>query len=739
LEAQGSRLGLNAMLLSLNAVVSHLNLPASALDDPRYRERRDCREQAKRLLRVLDREAHNLRDWDPARLPAAFAQQVYNRAVYEGFPGIREAADRRLRHLDRPCFTLNWRTQHEPAALLRSLDLPRAYAMALVQLPNGGSRGRVLSVGTDRVLQLWRTDTGARLAIFPERHTATIRDLAVTSDGRYALSASFDTTVGVWDLAAGRRVATLAGHTGRLRAVRVTPDDRYAISAGEDNILRVWDLRAALAGEPVSGRVLAGHTGTVWSVAVAPDGRRAASVGDDGRLLLWDLDGGDAPIAQKRTDTALRAVTFLPGQNQVLVGDIAGQLVRLDLDRDTQLALQRKHTSSIFAIAVAGDGSLALTASYDRTVKVWDLREGSLALLHTLSGHGGYVYDVVLSPDGRRAVSAASDGMLKVWQLTAEQTPKRARHPRGHQGTVRSLALMPGAGAPVRAVSSAQDGVLQGWDVEQGRRRYAYRPDAHPPAPHYEVVAPVDGTTFAASALDTTLILRSAADGRAVRVLRRRASAAEPASNEVRGLALAPDRRRVASAAADGRLTLWDLETGASLRTSEAHDDVARVVRFGPDGETLLSGGDDGALKVWDPHDGTLRATCPPPDAGPVRGIAALSADEVLVGYQAGLLAIWRVGQARTVSRMRTPGDGIRGLVVTAGARCVLVAEDRRTLRAWSVRALRAGRAVPDEPLALVRLETGLRSLALDPASGILLVGDVVGGVTCLRYARGAT
>ena len=66
--------------------------------------------------------------------------------------------------------------------------------------------------------------------------------MAVTPDGRHAISASSDNTLKVWDWATGELVRTLEGHTDEVNGVAVTPDGRYAISASSDNTLKVWDV-----------------------------------------------------------------------------------------------------------------------------------------------------------------------------------------------------------------------------------------------------------------------------------------------------------------------------------------------------------------------------------------------------------------------------------------------------------------------------------------------------------------
>src|SRR5206468_3625778 len=85
------------------------------------------------------------------------------------------------------------------------------------------------------------------------------------------------------------RLQTLTGHASDVNAVAVTPDGRHAVSASWDRTLIVWDLASGTAQ-----RRLAGHTKAVHAVAVTPDGRHAVSASADGTLIVWDLASGTA-------------------------------------------------------------------------------------------------------------------------------------------------------------------------------------------------------------------------------------------------------------------------------------------------------------------------------------------------------------------------------------------------------------------------------------------------------------
>ena len=120
-------------------------------------------------------------------------------------------------------------------------------------------------------------------------HSADVVSVAVTRDGRRAVSASVDQTLKVWDLESGERLRTLEGHRGRVWSVALTEDGRRAVSASDDKTLKVWDLESGQAL-----RTLEGNSGGVGSVALTRDGRRAVSGSHDGTLKVWDLESGEA-------------------------------------------------------------------------------------------------------------------------------------------------------------------------------------------------------------------------------------------------------------------------------------------------------------------------------------------------------------------------------------------------------------------------------------------------------------
>ena len=113
-------------------------------------------------------------------------------------------------------------------------------------------------------------------------HGGFVKSVAVSKDGRTAITAGFDYRLILWDLADQSELRDFQGHEAPVNSVAFLADGRRAVSSGDDGTLRLWDL--------ASGALLhtfEGHEGKVAEVAVSPDGRLAASAGWDRSVRLW--------------------------------------------------------------------------------------------------------------------------------------------------------------------------------------------------------------------------------------------------------------------------------------------------------------------------------------------------------------------------------------------------------------------------------------------------------------------
>ena len=167
IERQCAQRGVDALEADLSTA---MNLLPTTEDTQPYRA------MLQQLLRMLQHESHILRGWDPAAQPALFLQQWRKRALISREPEQAKAAGYALSQRLIPCLDLRWTTAGESTVLERTLS----------------------------------------------GHEASVHAVAVTADGRLAVSASEDDTLKVWDLSSGAELYTLRGHTREVWAVAVT-------------------------------------------------------------------------------------------------------------------------------------------------------------------------------------------------------------------------------------------------------------------------------------------------------------------------------------------------------------------------------------------------------------------------------------------------------------------------------------------------------------------------------------
>jgi WD40 repeat protein len=115
------------------------------------------------------------------------------------------------------------------------------------------------------------------------------------------------------------------------------------------------------------------------------------------------------------------------------------------------------HTDAVYSLAWSPDGKRLASASFDRTVQVWDafLTTGKLELTYT--GHTRPVYSVAWSPDGKRLASAGADKTVQVWDAASGTHLLTYT---GHTGAVISVAWSPDG---KRLVSAGFDKTVRVW------------------------------------------------------------------------------------------------------------------------------------------------------------------------------------------------------------------------------------------------------------------------------------
>ena len=314
-----------------------------------------------------------------------------------------------------------------------------------------------------------------------------------------------------------------------------------------------------LGDGPVRLLLKVGPLPSVTALAFRGDGRILA-VGTHGAVVLWDLmDGrpaktlGDVPgpvhaLAFSRDGRRLAVGSGLPARSgSVRVYEVPGGTLLRDFTG---------HGDVVFGLAFRPDDAQLASASFDQTVRLWDLIRGRPA--GVFRGHSDFVYDVVYDRDGKSVLSVSKDRSIKRIDVAKV---KELRTYSEHDDDVLAIALSGNGGQFVTAGNEPQ---LRWWsaDGEKSTKR-------------------VGGH-----------------------------------SGPVHQLAFNADGSKLISAGGDGSVRIWDGRAGSALKTLPGATDWQYAVSLSADGKTAAAGGWDGVVRVWDVDSGLLRANLiqPPGD-----------------------------------------------------------------------------------------------------------------------------
>ncbi|WP_437971620.1 AAA family ATPase [Sorangium sp. So ce260] len=338
-----------------------------------------------------------------------------------------------------------------------------------------------------------------------------------------------------------------------------------------------------------------------------------------------------------------------------------------DLATGKLVSTLEDHSHAVSACAISPDGRRIVSASGDKTLKVWDLATGNL--VSTIEDNAQWVYACAISPDGRRIVSASGDKTLKVWDLATGNLVSTIQ---GHAQWVYACAVSPDGR---RIVSASRDSTLKIWDLATGKLLATL--EGHTHWVNACAVSP-DGRRIVSASHDKTLKVWDVASGKLLATL-------EGHSDAVSACAISPDGRRIVSASHDKTLKVWDLVTGQLFRTLQSHSLWVNACAISPDGQRIVSASSDRTLKVWNlateqhhsttkAHSHTINAVAFSPDS---QRIVSASDDSTL--------KTWDLATRNLVSILEGHSGRINACAISPDGRHIVSASSDGTLKVWDL------------------------------------------------------
>jgi WD40 repeat protein len=299
----------------------------------------------------------------------------------------------------------------ESQPLLRTLTGPTNEAVSVAFSPDGN----LIAAGDGHgVLYVWSTTSGQLQG--PVISDFTGHAAPFSPDGKW-IAAGSDSAVKVWDVATRRLLKTFSGHSAPLRTVAFSRDGKSLVSGGLDHLVFIWDV----AGN-APGRRLDGHRDLVYSVAFSSDGKHVASASFDQNVIVWDIPSGE-PVKTLSGSNKMMAAIYSSDDAWLATAGMDGNVTVWDTSNWQVFRLMPGNGQIVTTIAFSPDNKLIASAGHDKTVKVWNTVTGSL--VRTYTGHASTIWAVEFSRDGKWIGSASSDMTVKIWKAPGIDLPEQ--------------------------------------------------------------------------------------------------------------------------------------------------------------------------------------------------------------------------------------------------------------------------------------------------------------------------
>ncbi|XP_041485786.1 guanine nucleotide-binding protein subunit beta-2-like 1 [Lytechinus variegatus] len=310
------------------------------------------------------------------------------------------------------------------------------------------------------------------------------------------------------------------------------------------------------------------------------------SGGTEQLRLQGTLKGHNGWVTQIATTPSVPDMILSSSRDKTV---IVWDLTRNDVSYGVPKKSLKGHNHFVSDVVTSSDGQFALTGSWDKTLRLWDIGTGNTTRM--FRGHTKDVLSVAFSADNRQIVSGSRDRTIKLWNTLG--VCKYTIQDDCHSNWISCVRFSPNASNPI-IVSSGWDKVVKVWNLTNCRLKTNHH--GHTSFLNCVTVSP-DGSLCASGGKDGLSMLWDLNEGKHLYTL--------DSQEGINALCFSPNRYWLC-AAAGPTIKIWDLETKSTvdeLRPEVIGNSSAKTecisLAWSADGQTLFAGYTDNLIRVW--------------------------------------------------------------------------------------------------------------------------------------------
>ncbi|KAJ3136158.1 hypothetical protein HK100_002033 [Physocladia obscura] len=443
----------------------------------------------------------------------------------------------------------------------------------------------VVSGSWDKTVKIWDVHTGAVQKTLLG-HSDEVYAIAISADSQFIASGSSDRTVKLWDVQTGAVQKTLKGHSKAVRAVAISPGGQFIVSGSADTTVRIWDAQTG-----VVQKTLTGHTDYVRSVAISANEWFVVSGSSDKTVKIWNVESGEVLKTLEGHSTFVCSVAISVNEQFIVSGSDDTTVKIWDVETGTVQNTLVGHSNTVSTVAISADGCFVVSGSWDKTVKIWDVLTGAVQM--TLEANYSIVYSVAVSRDGQFVVSGSDDMTVKIWDT---QNAALQNSLDGHNDVVSVVAISTNEQL---VVSGSKDNTLKIWNVQAGTVEKTL--EGHSNAV-YCIAISTDNQFIVSGSWDHSVIIWDVPMGKLLKKLIGHRHAVD-------SVTISADGHFVVSGSWDTTVIIWDVQSGKLYKRLEGHSGPVSALAISFDGQFVVSGSWDKRVKIWNMQTGIVQMT----------------------------------------------------------------------------------------------------------------------------------
>ncbi len=326
------------------------------------------------------------------------------------------------------------------------------------------------------------------------------------------------------------------------------------------------------------------------------------------------------------------------------------------------------HTGVIYSAAYSPDGTRIVTASDDQTARIWDARSGKQ--LAVLAGHSRLLCSAAYSPDGARIATASGDKTARIWDA---RTGVLLRVLAGHADVVQSAAFSPDG---ARIVTASSDKTARIWNARTWALLAVLA--GHDDALSSAAYSP-DGTRIVTASGDKTARIWDAQTGAPLAVL-------SGHGKYVNSAAYSPDGAQIVTASGDRTARIWDAQTGAPLAVLLGHGGIVDSAAYSRDGSRIVTASDDRTARIWDTHPGATFAELSGHSGFIFSGAYSPDGARIVTASTDNTARIWDAHSGKQLTVLSGHGDNVVAANYSPDGAHIVTASMDKTARIWDAR-----------------------------------------------------